>query len=153
MHLLRSRIPIVALTAILFAGCDLALDPRDDFTGYYDYAGTVFDAPGYSVNGQLDISRGYGYGSDAEVELEWNFYEGGRRVLYVETTRSVPARTYSDGSIEFTVEGSLQLSNGSWTDFRLTHDGQRDGSRGLRGRWRLVTDLPSDDSGTFTARR
>ncbi len=150
MKLLRSFLPIVAFLAFTGAGCDI-VDPSDDIAGYYDYAGSVRDEPGKSVNGQLDISRGFGH-SEADVDLEWNYYEGGRRVLYIETVRTVPAYV-TGSSVEFTVEGRLELSDGSSTDFRLEHDGRREGSRGLRGTWRLVTDLPSDDSGTFTARR
>ncbi len=153
MTLLRSRILTVALAAVTLGGCDLALDPRDDISGYYDYAGSVYDAPGHSVNGQLDISRGYGASSDADLHLQWNFYEGSRRVLFVETTRTVPVDVRSDGTIRFEVEGQLRLSDGGYTDFRLIHEGRREGSRGLRGTWRLITDLPSDDSGPFTATR
>ncbi|MEO5510619.1 MAG: hypothetical protein ABIV28_08955 [Longimicrobiales bacterium] len=153
MPLSRLRLPFlaVALATLTVGGCDLALDPRDDISGYYDYAGDVYDSPGFSVNGQLDISRPYSYGS--EIDLDWNFYEGSRRVLHVETTRAVPAEVDIDGALRFTVEGSLQLSDGSWTDFRLTHTGRREDHRSLRGTWRLTTDLPSDDSGTFSARR
>ena len=50
------------------------------------------------------------------------------------------------------VEGQLEVGAGQYRDFRLTHEGRRSG-RSLRGTWRLVTDLPSDDAGTFTARR
>jgi hypothetical protein len=151
MHQIRSRLPFIAAAAVLLGGCDLALDPADDIAGYYDYAGVVYDSPGHSVNGQLNISRGFS--SDADVDLEWNFYEGSRRVVHVETTRSVPAQVYSDGRVRFTVEGRLELDDGSYTDFRLIHDGRRDGRRGLRGTWRLETDLPSDDSGSFSAMR
>lgn len=153
MHQIRSTISRLALLAILpltLAGCDV-LGPQDDLSGYYDYAGTVYDSPGHSVNGQLDIRQGYT--SNADVDVDWNFYEGSQRVVHVVTSRTVPAVVQGDGTIRFTVEGRLQLSDGSYTDFTLTHDGRRSGTRGLKGTWRLLTDLPSDDSGSFTATR
>jgi hypothetical protein len=36
--------------------------------------------------------------------------------------------------------------------FTLSHDGWLQG-RTITGDWRLVTELPTDDSGSFTARR
>ena len=153
MQLFRSNrltLPFVFLTAFAASACDI-VGVDDDLLGYYDYAGTVYDEPGRSVNGQLDITGTYGRAAD--VDVQWNFYEGSQRVVHVESARRVPATISSDGRIRFTVEGQLQLSNGSYTNFTLTHDGRRSGSRGLRGTWRLVTDLPSDDSGTFTATR
>jgi hypothetical protein len=152
MQLLRSKLPFALVTAVLLGGCDLALDPRDDLEGFYDYAGTVYGSPGFSVNGQLDIDQGYRTGSDADAELDWNFYEGSRRVVRIETVRTVPVYVGHDGRFDFTVEGRLEVGSGQYRDFRLTHDGYRDG-RTLRGTWRLVTDLPSDDRGNFSARR
>jgi hypothetical protein len=156
MQLIRSRFHSFIPLALLFtstafsAGCD-ALGPAEDLAGFYDYAGTVYDSPGRSVNGQLNITRPFG--NEADVDVDWNFYEGGQRVVHVETSRTVPAQFESDGDIRWTVEGSLQLNDGSFTNFTLTHEGHRSGSRGLKGTWRLQTDLPSDDSGTFTATR
>ena len=151
MTLRRLQITFTALAAMAAGGCDLSLDPlRDDITGYYDYAGTVYDSPGHSVNGQIDIVRQYGHSAD--VQVEWNFYEGSRRIVHIESLNSVPAEIRSDGTIRFTVEGELELDGGGWSDFELTHDGRLDG-RTLRGSWRLRTDLPSDDRGSFNARR
>lgn len=153
MHLLRSRTPLLAVLAVVAVtagGCDI-LGPNADLAGYYNYAGTVYNSPGHSVNGQLDISGQYS--NSADIGVDWNFYEGGQRIVHVQTTRSVPADIRSDGSILFTVDGRLQLADGTLTNFTLTHEGRRSGTRGLTGTWRLVTDLPSDDSGNFTATR
>jgi hypothetical protein len=158
MQLTRSRfhfrrylsfVPLAAVLAVS-TGCD-ALGPNEDLAGFYNYAGTVYNSPGRSVNGQLNITRPFG--NEADVDVDWNFYEGSQRVVHVESSRDVPAQILNDGTIRFTVEGSLQLSDGTFTNFTLTHDGRRSGSRGLKGTWRLLTDLPSDDSGTFTASR
>ena len=149
MNLLRSKALMMA-GAVMLGGCDLALDPGEQLSGFYDYAGTVYGEPGFSVNGQMDIRETYR--DDADAEIEWNYYEGSRRVVAIETIRAVPVDIDYDGRFRFVVEGQLDLGNGQYRDFRLVHDGQRSG-RSLRGTWRLTTDLPSDDSGTFTARR
>ena len=138
-----------SLLALGLAGCDLALGYDDDIGGFYDYAGTVRDAPGYSVNGQLYIdhrSRRNGY-----LDMEWFMYEGSRRILEIED-RSVPVTIDSNGRVRFTITGDLRLSDGGWTYFRLVHDGRVSG-RTLRGNWELITDLPSTDRGTFSASR
>ena len=149
MKLLRSKALMMA-GAVALGGCDLALDPGEQLSGFYDYAGTVYGEPGFSVNGQMDIRQSYRDAADAEIE--WNFYEGSRRVVAIETVRAVPVDFDYNDRFHFEVEGQLEVGSGQYRDFRLIHDGERSG-RSLRGTWRLITDLPSDDAGTFTARR
>jgi hypothetical protein len=136
------------LLALVLGGCDLT-GYDDDVDGFYSYAGTVYDAPGYSVNGTLNIDQRNR--RDAWADVEWFMLEGSRTILEVEDW-DVPVTVDSNGRVRFVVIGEMQLSDGGWVDFRLEHDGRVSG-RTMRGNWELITDLPSTDRGTFSASR
>lgn len=136
------------LCALALGACDLT-GYDEDISGFYSYAGNVYNSPGYSVIGDIYIdhrSRRTAY-----ADIEWFMLEGTRTILEVEDN-NVPVTIDSDGRIRFDVVGDMQLSDGGWTDFRLEHEG-RVGSRTMRGSWELITDLPSTDRGSFTASR
>jgi hypothetical protein len=143
------RFWIAPLLALALAGCDSPFGYDDDIEGYYAYAGTVDDSPGYSVNGELRITRQHG--DRAEGRMDWYMYEGSRRVLEI-TSNNVDVHIERDGDVRFDVYGDLQLSSGRWTTFELRHEGRLRG-RTLRGSWDLRTDMPSTDEGRFTASR
>lgn len=140
---------IAPVLALALAGCDSPFDYDDQIEGYYSYGGTVDDSPGYSVNGELRIYDQYD--GRARGSIDWYMYEGSRRVLEI-TSNDVDIYVDNDGDIRFDVIGELQLSNGSWTDFELRHEGRLSG-RTMRGNWDLRTDIPSTDAGRFTASR
>ena len=145
-HALR-KMWFAPLLLLGLAACDSPFDYDEQIEGYYSYAGTVDGYPGYSVNGELRITRASG--SRAEATLDWYMYEGSRRVLEI-TAYDVPV--YISGStIRFETWGDLQLSSG-WTEFELRHEGRFSSNRTIRGDWDLITDY-SDDSGNFTASR
>ena len=145
-HALR-KMWLAPLLLLGLAACDSPFDYDEQIEGYYSYAGTVDGYPGYSVNGELRITRASG--SRAEATLDWYMYEGSRRVLEI-TAYDVPV--YISGStIRFETWGDLQLSSG-WTEFELRHEGRFSSNRTIRGDWDLITDY-SDDSGNFTASR
>ena len=138
------------LLAVALAACENPYGYDDYIEGFYDYAGTVYDAPGYSVNGQMYVNQSTSR-READAELEWYMYEGSRAIVQIESGY-VPMTMYSDGRVRWVVTGEMQLSDGDWVDFRLEHDGRVRGGT-IRGTWELTTDLPSTDRSTFTASR
>ena len=150
----RASLPIAALLPLLLlAGCrDYSIydpDGRRYVEGYYSYAGTVAGRPGHTVSGEIVITRQYR--GEAEVDIDWTYYDRGEPLFRI--TSRIPAVAEIDrrGGIWFEFEGDLFLY-GRRTWFRLTHDGWVEG-RTIYGDWRLDTDLPSTDRGSFTARR
>lgn len=133
------------LLVFALAACDSPFG-LDDAEGRYSYAGTVDGYPGYSVNGELYITR-YS-NSRAEAELRWYMYEGGQRVLEI-VAYDIPVQV-NGSEIRFDTWGDLELSSG-WTEFELRHRGRISG-RTIRGDWDLYTDY-SSDSGNFSASR
>jgi hypothetical protein len=145
-----ARVAAVAVLPFLGA-CEadfLGVGMRD-FEGVYSYAGTVDEALGDVVVGDLVITRQRH--DHAEVTIDWSYFDGGVEVVNIATAEPATAELWADGRIRFDFEGDL-LTNGRVVPFRLEHDGELHGGR-LTGYWRLTTDLPTDDSGTFTAQR
>lgn len=145
----RFRVLAVPFFALALGGCELPLDWDDDVGGWYSYAGTVHDEPGFSVNGELYISRGYG--SSAYADVEWHMLEGSQEIMDIRAD-DVPVDTDWGDHIRFTIEGDLQMADGRWRQFRLEHEGELNG-RTMKGTWELHTDVPSTDSGRFSASR
>lgn len=143
----------VLLAAIaLLAGCsdyDVYGPDRHDFEGYYTYAGTVEGRFGHTVTGEIVITRQYR--GEADVSIDWTYWEHGEPIFRIVTDYPAVADLDRDGYITFDFEGELYL-HGRPAWFRLTHDGRLSG-RTIYGEWRLRTDLPSTDYGSFTATR
>lgn len=137
--------PLLALT---LAACDVT-GYEDDIEGRYSYDGTVDDAYGTYVEGELRIyQQRY---DEAWADIEWYMYEGNDLIFEV-VAEDVPVDIDPGGRVRFTTFGDLRLSDGRWREFELYHDGRVRG-RTLSGWWALDTDLPSTDEGRFTARR
>jgi len=145
-----ARVAAVAVLPFL-GGCEadfLGIGMRD-FEGVYSYAGTVDDALGDVVIGGFVITRQRH--DHAEVTIDWSYLDQGVEVVSIATELPATAELWADGRIRFDFEGDL-VTNGRVVRFRLEHDGElRAGT--MTGYWRLSTGLPTDDSGTFTARR
>jgi hypothetical protein len=119
------------------------------FEGYYTYAGAVEGRFGHTVAGELII--GDTYGGRADVSIDWTYYEHGDPIFRIRTDYPAVADLDSDGYIEFDFDGELFLY-GQPVWFRLSHEGRLSG-RTIYGDWRLRTDLPTTDYGSFTATR
>ncbi|MGH7506822.1 MAG: hypothetical protein ACRELX_14290 [Longimicrobiales bacterium] len=145
------RAAVLLCATLLLTSCDDwdVFGPGDRFEGFYNYAGTVNDEFGDVVVGSIRITRARG--DRAYVDIDWEYLDRGSSVIRIESDRSAIADIDGDGRIEFDFEGDLFIDGGI-TYFRLSHDGWLNG-RTLTGDWRLETDLPTDDRGTFTARR
>lgn len=143
------RAALLLTAVLLLAGCDDVFGPDRDFEGFYSYAGTVDDAAGDFVAGDIRIFDERR--RSARVDIDWEYFDAGDPILRIRSDRPALADIDSDGRIFFEFEGDLFI-DGEVTWFRLTHRGRIRG-RTLTGTWRLETDLPTDDRGTFTARR
>lgn len=142
---------VLALALLPLAGCDwdfYGVDRRD-FEGVYNLAGTVDGELGDAVVGSLTITRQRG--GRADVTIDWSYLDRGDEIIRIETDTPAEADLDGDGDIDFEFVGELFI-DGEWWPFRLTHDGRLRGNT-MNGFWRLTTDLPTDDSGSFTARR
>ncbi len=150
---MRRATPIfIALLLPLVAGChDYGIfgPGYRDFEGYYTYVGVVENQFGHTVAGEVVVSRQYG--DRADVAIDWTYYDRGEPLFRIRTDRPAVADIDRDGDIRFDFEGNLSLY-GQRVWFRLTHDGYLSG-RTIRGDWRLRTDLPTTDYGSFEARR
>jgi hypothetical protein len=142
---------LLSASVLLFTACDDDFfGPDDDrFEGYYQYAGTVDDAVGDYVNGSVWIDRQRR--GTAEVSIDWEYFDRGVSVVRIRSDQPAIADIDEDGRIEFEFQGDLFL-DGEVTYFRLVHRGRLRG-RTVTGEWWLETDLPTDDAGSFTARR
>ena len=141
-------VPLFFVVAL--AGCEdvYGIGGRD-FEGFYSYAGTVDDAIGDAVVGEVTITRQRG--RYADVSIDWSYIDNGEEVIRIQTEIPAEADLFSDGDIYFVFEGEL-FTDGEVVDFRLEHDGRLRG-RTITGWWRLTTGLPTDDEGSFTASR
>jgi hypothetical protein len=145
-------VTLLLVALLLSAGCsdyDVFGPGGRDFEGFYDYTGDVDEHFADEVNGEIIVSRQYG--DRAEVVIDWTYYESGAPLFRIRTDRAAIADLDRYGNISFDFEGELFLY-GRTTWFRLSHDGRLDG-RTIYGDWRLRTDLPSTDIGSFSARR
>ena len=140
-----------ALLALPLAGCTRwdVFGVDRDFEGYYSYAGTVDGIVGDAVIGSFTVTRQRA--GRASVAIDWEYLERGTSVIQITTNQPADARLSSDGRITFDFEGDLYLGN-DVVRFRLEHDGRLRGGT-MTGFWRLTTDLPTDDGGSFTAQR
>jgi hypothetical protein len=145
---LLTRWAAAPVLALGLAGCDVT-GYEDDIEGRYSYDGSVDEAFGTWVEGEVRI---YGQRYDeAWADIEWYMIEDDR-VIFEVTAEDVPVDIEPGGRVRFTTWGDLRLSDGSWSDFELYHEGRVTG-RTLSGHWELDTDMPSFDEGRFTARR
>jgi hypothetical protein len=142
---------LLSASLLLLTGCDDDhFGPEDDwFEGYYQYAGTVEDAAGDVVAGSVWIDRQRR--GTAEVSIDWEYFDRGLSVVRIRSDQPAIADIDGDDRIEFEFQGDLFL-DGEVAFFRLIHVGRLHG-RTLTGDWWLETDLPTDDRGSFTARR
>ena len=141
-----------ALLALPLAGCtrwDVFGVGDRDFEGYYAYAGTVDGIVGDAVIGSFTVTQQRG--GRASVAIDWEYLERGQTVIQITTDQPADARLSGDGRITFDFEGDLYLGD-DVVRFRLEHDGRLRGNT-MTGFWRLSTDLPTDDGGSFTASR
>jgi hypothetical protein len=144
------RAALLLSAALLLTGCDDDIfGPDRDFEGFYSYAGTVDDASGDFVAGDIWIDDERS--RTARVSIDWEYFDRGEAILRIRSDRSAIADIDEDGWISFEFEGDLFI-DGEVTYFRLWHRGRIHG-RTITGDWHLETDLPTDDGGTFTARR
>jgi hypothetical protein len=120
-----------------------------DFEGFYSYAGTVDDAFGDAVTGQVTITRQRG--DRADVTIDWSYIDAGVESVNITTDRAAVADISPDGFIEFEFTGDL-FTGGRAVEFRLTHEGRLRGDQ-IAGTWRLFTGLPTTDRGAFIAER
>ena len=144
--------PVLAILLLpALAGCHVDFLDTDhrNFEGFYSYAGTVDDAAGDAVIGDFTITRQRG--DRAQVAIDWIYLDNGEEIIHITTDSPAIADIDSDGRIYFEFEGNLITDDGT-VHFRLEHDG-RLRNRTMTGFWRLVTGLPTDDTGTFTAHR
>ncbi len=142
---------VVAATTITFstACTDVYGLGGRDFEGFYTYAGTVDDAFGDAVAGTMTVTRQRV--GRADVSIEWRYLDGGVETVRITTDRAAVADIFSDGWIEFEFRGDLFTDN-RIADFHLTHEGYLRADR-ITGSWRLITDLPTTDHGSFIAER
>lgn len=146
------RAILLSLSLLLLAGCrdyDVFGPGGRNFEGFYSYAGTVDDRFGHTIAGEIIITRQYG--GRADVEIDWIYYERGQPIFEIRSDRPAVADLDRYGRISFEFEGELFLY-GDPVWFTLSHDGRLEG-RSLFGEWRLRTDLPTTDYGSFTASR
>jgi hypothetical protein len=149
---MRAMRTAALLLVLPLAACNSwdVFGPGDrDFEGYYSYAGTVDGVVGDAVLGSFTVTRQRG--RSAEVAIDWEYLEQNETIIHITTDRAADARISSDGRITFDFEGDLFIG-GDVVRFRLEHDGRLRGNT-MTGYWRLTTDLPTDDAGSFTARR
>jgi hypothetical protein len=142
---------VLALAILPLAACDwdvYGVDDRD-FEGVYNLAGTVDGELGDAIVGSFTITRQRG--GRADVTIDWSYLDRGEEIIRIETDSPAEADLDRDGYIDFEFVGDLFI-DGEWWAFRLTHDGRLRGNT-LNGFWRLTTELPTDDAGSFTARR
>lgn len=146
-----ASLAIVLIAALVLPACDRwdVVGPGRGFEGDYTYAGTVDHEFGDAVIGSLFITRQRG--GRAYVDIDWEYLDRGVSVIRIVSDEAAIADIDRDGFIAFDFEGDLFI-DGARTFFRLTHDGRLRG-RTLTGEWRLDTDLPTNDRGTFTAHR
>ena len=140
---------LLPLSLLLLTGCHDVFGPDDRFEGFYTYAGTVDDAVGDAVVGSIWIDDERR--NTAEVTIDWEYLDLGESVLRIRSDRAAIAEVDRDGFIEFEFQGDLFI-DGEVAFFRLIHVGRLRG-RTLTGDWHLETDLPTNDRGSFTARR
>jgi hypothetical protein len=138
-----------AATLIAATGCGDVLGYDSDFEGFYSYAGTVDGLSSHSVVGNVTITRQRG--NRARVAIDWEYLDRSQTVVHITTDAAADAFLDDNGRIYFDFEGDLFV-DGRTVFFTLSHDGWLQG-RTITGDWRLVTELPTDDSGSFTARR
>lgn len=145
LRMLAAVLPMVA------AGCHVdVFDPdRRDFEGFYSYAGTVDDAAGDAVVGQITITRQRR--DYALVAIDWSYLDQGVEVVRIVSEEPARAEIDHDGYIRFVFEGEL-FTDDDVVSFRLEHEGFLRG-RTITGSWWLTTGLPTNDEGAFTARR
>jgi hypothetical protein len=146
------RALILSLSLPLLAGCsdyDVIGPGGRNLEGSYSYAGAVDDHFGHTIAGDLVITRQFG--DRADVSIDWIYYERGQPIFEIRTDRPAVADLDRYGRIYFEFEGEMFL-HGDIVWFRLIHDGRLD-HQSLHGEWRLQTDLPTTDRGSFTARR
>jgi hypothetical protein len=146
----RARLAPAALVLFL-AACDYDVygPGRRGMEGRYTLAGTVDGRFGHNVVGTIDIR--HDRGSSAEVWIDWRYLDRIGTVLRIDTDYPARARVSRSGRIDFEFDGDIRI-DGRRVWFTLRHDGRWD--RGvIRGSWRLETDLPTTDRGSFTASR
>lgn len=122
---------------------------RNDFEGFYSYAGTVDEAAGDAVVGTITITRQRG--GTALVSIAWTYVDNGEPIIEITTDSPAVANLGPDGLIDFEFEGDL-FTNGEVVWFSLRHEGRLRG-RTMTGFWDFDTGLPTTDRGSFTARR
>jgi len=147
LKLMTPRWATASLLAVALSGCDF-MSYDDNVEGWYSYGGTVDDAPGYTVNGELRIHGQYHHGAYADIE--WYMLDGTLEVFQV-IADDIPV-DIDGGRVRFTTWGDLELTDGGVREFELSHDA-RVGGHTMRGDWWFETGLPSRDEGPFTARR
>jgi hypothetical protein len=146
----RNAAVLVLAAALPLAACgDIYGVGGRDFEGFYSYAGTVDDTFGDAVAGTVTVTRQRG--NRADVSIDWSYLDGGIETVRITTDSPAEAIIRSDGWIEFEFTGDLFLQH-STVFFRLTHEGQLRRNR-ITGDWRLVTELPTTDRGSFIAER
>ena len=143
-------LPAIILPLLTACSGDGIFGIRDyDFEGFYSYAGTVDDAAGDAVVGNVTITRQRG--STALVSIAWTYLDNGEPIIEITTDSPAVADLGPDGLIEFEFEGDLFIED-KVVDFYLRHEGRLRG-RTLTGIWEFDTGLPTNDAGSFTARR
>ena len=143
-------LPVVLLPLLAACSDDGIFGIGDsDFEGFYSYAGTVDDAAGDAVVGTITVTRQRG--STALVSIEWTYLDNGEPIIEITTDSPAVADLGPDGLIEFEFEGDLFIDEDVVT-FSLRHEGRLRG-RTMTGFWDFATGLPTDDAGSFTARR
>ncbi|MGH7502527.1 MAG: hypothetical protein ACREL7_12310 [Longimicrobiales bacterium] len=142
---------VLALAFLPVTACHwdaFGIDGRD-FEGVYSLAGTVDGELGDAIVGTITVTRQRG--GRADVTVDWSYLDRGVEIIHITTDTPAEADLDSDGDIDFEFFGDL-LIDGEYWGFQLTHEGRLRGGT-MHGFWRLTTDLPTDDSGSFTADR
>jgi hypothetical protein len=147
---MRRALLIPAFVLLASACSDDVFGPGRGFEGSYSYDGTVNGRPGHFIEGDFRITRVRG--NTAEVTIDWEYFDQGFSVVRIQSDVPAIADIDSFGNIRFDFEGDLFIE-GRRVFFRLEHDGQLNNNSTIFGTWRLETELPTTDRGSFTARR
>jgi len=157
-----ARYVTALLLAVGIAACSSS--PTDsgvipDFEGSYSLSGYYSGRVGNAVDGTLTVTNQVG--SAATVAISVKLTDAGNVFFALNapdpdvqaTSAPVQAELKSDGSFLVTYTGPEVISGldpASCCMYNFTLSGKLSGSQ-ITGTWQLTRDMPSSDSGTFTA--
>jgi hypothetical protein len=155
----------VSSLVVLAAACSSSTEPNDvdntpaNFEGTYSLAGTYTGRPGNAVAGTLVVSSQAGSAATVGISVLLNdhgnvFFALNAADPGVSATSAARQTTLnSDGSFSVTFSGREVIDGidpAACCNYTFKVEGVLTGSS-IQGSWTLTRDMPSLDTGTFTA--